>query len=151
MNNPWMGNIHAFLSFIGNASVVYRPLVGVAYLAVGGWDWAAKSNTNWDTLSAQWLHAPLDWAISVTHSVAVCNTINVCCKTKIDAQPVPSPQPHTVTERDPTALKSLQYISDVRLFSESPAVKVSGCFIAFNELETENSGHLLNICCRGSV
>lgn len=52
-----------------------------------GW----KHNTNWDTLSAQWLHAPLDWAISVTHSVAVCNTINVCCKTKIDAWSVPSP------------------------------------------------------------
>lgn len=50
-----------------------------------------KNNANRDTLSARWLHAPLDWAISVTNSVAVCNTINVCCKTKIDARSVPSP------------------------------------------------------------
>lgn len=43
----------------------------------------------------------------------------------------PPPQAHTVTERDPTALKSLQYITDVRQrrhFSESPAVRVSALY-----------------------
>lgn len=86
-------------------------LIWKSCLAVGGWDWVAKNNTNWDTLSAQWLHAPLAWAISVTHSVAVCNTINVCCKTKIDARSVPSPPPgtHGYWERPHSAEKFTVY------------------------------------------